>query len=177
MPIGIVAFYNKKKGFGFIRKDGAQSDEKDLFFHISGCRRLDTSKGFPEFVEDGSEQIPTIGDRVAFIEKPGDKGPTAALWALSLPVQAAVPEERYEPNGTALYRVRSQKTYRGQPPGEIKNIWKGRLNSFLRKFRWIGNDDPLAPSVNGKFTKEFWLEADDGSGWRKCPDPRLGAIF
>jgi CspA family cold shock protein len=53
--LGIIRFYNERKGFGFI----AGEDRKEYFVHASG-------------LEEGT--ILHDGDRVAFIAKKGDRG-------------------------------------------------------------------------------------------------------
>lgn len=48
MQRGIVKFYNSSKGFGFIvRAGGSDSDEGDVFFHISRCGGYVPSDGDP----------------------------------------------------------------------------------------------------------------------------------
>lgn len=61
MPNGTVKWFNEKKGFGFIEKDGGG----DVFVHFSAI----TMSGFKTLNE---------GDRVSFEVEKGQKGPSAA---------------------------------------------------------------------------------------------------
>ncbi len=36
MQKGTVKFFNEEKGFGFISKEGAGKDDKDIFVHVTG---------------------------------------------------------------------------------------------------------------------------------------------
>ena len=60
MAIGVVKWFNEKKGFGFIEQD----DGPDLFVHFSGI----TGDGFKTLNE---------GDRVSFDIEQGQRGPSA----------------------------------------------------------------------------------------------------
>lgn len=59
MKKGVIKFFNKKSGYGFISPEDSR---KDIFFHISGV------PGKEEFESD---------DEVTFEEKEGKKGLTA----------------------------------------------------------------------------------------------------
>ncbi len=59
MPTGTVKFYNRRKGFGFIKYDDS---EKEIFVHATGMVDKRT-------IQDN--------DKVEFDEKDGDKGPAA----------------------------------------------------------------------------------------------------
>ena len=59
MPTGTIKFYNRRKGFGFIKYDDS---EKEIFVHATGL--LDKRS-----IQDN--------DKVEFEEKEGDKGPSA----------------------------------------------------------------------------------------------------
>jgi CspA family cold shock protein len=60
MPEGQVKWFNEKKGYGFITANGG----KELFVHFSAIE----GRGFKSLNE---------GDRVAFEEEQGVKGPQA----------------------------------------------------------------------------------------------------
>lgn len=59
MPTGTVKFYNRRKGFGFIKYDDS---DKEIFVHATGMVDKRT-------IQDN--------DKVEFEEKDGDKGPAA----------------------------------------------------------------------------------------------------
>jgi len=61
MPLGIVTWFNNKRGFGFIAVDG----EKDVFVHYSAIEGF----GFKSLEE---------GDRVSFEIQHGARGSSAA---------------------------------------------------------------------------------------------------
>lgn len=63
MPAGIVKWFNKTKGYGFIKPDGA---EKDVFVHITALEKA----GMRELTE---------GQRVSFDIESDRKGKTAAV--------------------------------------------------------------------------------------------------
>ncbi len=60
MAEGRVKWFNERKGFGFIERDGGS----DLFVHFSAIE----GEGFKTLGE---------GDRVSFVEEKGAKGPQA----------------------------------------------------------------------------------------------------
>lgn len=59
MKTGVVKFFNKEKGFGFIVEDGGKTSESDVFVHATGIL---TITGL------------TKGDRVQFNLFSGKKG-------------------------------------------------------------------------------------------------------
>ena len=61
MATGTVKWFNESKGYGFITPDGGG---KDLFAHFSQIQ----SAGFKTLKE---------GQKVEFVEAPGQKGPQA----------------------------------------------------------------------------------------------------
>ena len=61
MAKGTVKFFNREKGFGFIRRDG----EEDLFLHIKNVCSLSGN--------DLQQDTPEIGDAVEFEIGPNSK--------------------------------------------------------------------------------------------------------
>ena len=61
MPAGVVKWFNRQKGFGFISPDGAGEDTQDVFVH------------FKAIVADGYRNL-TRGQRVKFEAITGPKG-------------------------------------------------------------------------------------------------------
>ncbi len=59
MPTGTIKFFNRKKGFGFIRYDDS---EREIFVHATNM---------------SDKRVIQENDKVSFEEKEGDRGPTA----------------------------------------------------------------------------------------------------
>jgi len=59
MPTGVIKFFNRKKGFGFIRYDDS---EKEIFVHATNM---------------ADKRVIQENDKVSFEEKDGDRGPSA----------------------------------------------------------------------------------------------------
>ena len=68
MPTGVTKFYNRDKGFGFIKPDDG---DKDLFVHASALK-----KSGLELLEEGD----TVSFEIDL--NPGGKGPRAINVAL-----------------------------------------------------------------------------------------------
>lgn len=64
MPSGVVKWFSREKGFGFIMPDGGDQVQKDVFVHHSGI----LMQGY-RFLE--------TGQRVTFKHKVADNGPMA----------------------------------------------------------------------------------------------------
>jgi cold shock protein len=59
MPTGTIKFYNRRKGFGFIKYDDS---DKEIFVHATGMV---------------DKKVIQDNDKVTFEEKEGQKGPSA----------------------------------------------------------------------------------------------------
>jgi cold shock protein len=77
MATGIVKWFNSRKGFGFITKDGEEA--QDLFVHYSGIKDM------------GQYRVLNEGDKVEFEETEGQKGPQATEVVVT---EAAPQQER-----------------------------------------------------------------------------------
>ncbi len=64
MPNGVVKWFSREKGYGFIVPEGSDGSAKDVFIHHSGI----LMKGY-RFLE--------TGQRVTYKEKASDNGPMA----------------------------------------------------------------------------------------------------
>jgi cold shock protein len=64
MPNGVVKWFSREKGFGFIVPEGGDPTKKDIFIHHSGI----LMQGY-RFLE--------TGQRVTYKEREGDGGPMA----------------------------------------------------------------------------------------------------
>lgn len=62
---GTVKWFSRVKGWGFIQKDGATEDDKDVFVHYTAIR----GEGYRNLFE---------GDRVEFTIEETPKGPQAS---------------------------------------------------------------------------------------------------
>lgn len=40
MPVGSVKWFDARKGYGFIEPDGAETDDRDMFLHISEVKKI-----------------------------------------------------------------------------------------------------------------------------------------
>lgn len=64
MPTGVVKWFSREKGYGFIVPDGGDPTKKDIFVHHSGI------------LMQGYRYLET-GQRVTFKEKDAEDGPMA----------------------------------------------------------------------------------------------------
>jgi len=147
---GIVKFFNKEKGFMFLKGKDEYEKDKDIFTHYNLGRTIIKSELnlsnpplgiFPEV-----NRIPKDNEEVVFIRQVNEKGFKAIAWAFKDDFDKSQPH----------YCVFGRRTDMAQNQYRVllTNVTVDRIK------------------IDKEYT-EYWFKKESEFGWLECPDPRF----
>lgn len=160
MEMGIVKFFNEKKGFGFMLVKG----KEDVFFHINNYKKIEQGNEHPRFCKTYERRrimpkiLPKNGDALVFERF---IAPRADAWGFKCDYQRVEKDISTRPT----YRITQQYSVPGRTVCEPTIIWEdSNIVELHRKYpckpRNFSCDDFDVVYRFYRLDNKIWVECD-----------------